>query len=169
MSALLAERHQVLGDGVQIVIIEVHCGHERTGFEVRGIVDKGAQVFRRNGTEPDAIVARLARCERSGPNRPVAAVPEIVWQFDARVFLEDGASFATCRRLRGGLLLIGNPRSKFRWRVCIDADQHLGVLHSAVLRTLAEVEPGLQGSIHMMFTLLGITSIFPANRGTQKL
>jgi C4-dicarboxylate-specific signal transduction histidine kinase len=30
---------------------------------------------------PEASVARLMRCVRSGPKRPVAAVPETVWQF----------------------------------------------------------------------------------------
>ena len=32
------------------------------------------------GTAPDAMVARLATCERSGPKVPLAEVPETVWQ-----------------------------------------------------------------------------------------
>src|ERR1700743_2833501 len=55
------------------------------GINEPGFIESGLSIhfLRFSGvflTAPDAKVSRLARWERSGPNLPVAADPETVWQ-----------------------------------------------------------------------------------------
>ena len=74
------QRHQIGGDSVEIVIVEVHRRHQDARLEVRGVVDQCRRFAGVFGTAPEAMVSRLARCVRSGPNLPVATVPATVWQ-----------------------------------------------------------------------------------------
>ena len=122
------------------------------------------------GTDADAIVSRLATCVRSGPNLPLATVPLNRVATDARIVQKDIAALGDGRILHGGLLLVCDPGSKLLRSICIHPDQHLGMLDSAVLRALSNgINPGFCGSIHMVLILFGITSVFPASLGTQKL
>src|ERR1700722_2429836 len=57
--------------------------------------------------------------------------------------LEDSASLENCVIHARGLALIFYPALEIRARLHIYAQQHLGVLRPAILRTLAEKEPGL--------------------------
>ena len=44
-SCASVERQQVLRYGIEIVVVEMHCRHQRAGFEVCGVVDEGAQIL----------------------------------------------------------------------------------------------------------------------------
>ncbi len=93
------------------------------------------------GTAPEAIVSRLATCVRSGPNLPVAIVPATVWQLMQAVCWKTVRPSATPGVVDGWLLLVRDPGGELGRRIGIHADQHLGVLRSAVLRALAQIEP----------------------------
>ena len=69
-----------------------------------------------------------------------------------------------------GLLLRADPRVEVLGAVDRHAQQHLGVLRSAVLRALAEKDARCAaGSIHISLTRFGIRSVLPASCGIQKL
>ena len=90
---------------------------------------------------PAAIVSRLIRCVRSGPKRPLAVVPDTVWQLTHAVDSRYAAAAAAVAPVCAALLLIANPPFEVLARLHIDAQQHLGVLGSAILRALAQEEP----------------------------
>jgi len=58
------------------------------------------------------------------------------------------------------------PSGKLISRLDIDTQEHLGVLGSAVLRTLPEVKASLMRVDHMLW-VIGDQSVLPARRGTQ--
>src|SRR5262245_61996557 len=56
------------------------------GIREPGLIASGFWIHSRRfwavlAAAPDAMVARLIKCPRSGPKRPLAAVPLMVWQF----------------------------------------------------------------------------------------
>src|ERR1035437_10764623 len=48
----LLQGHQIRGYGVEVVVVEMHRRHQRSGFEVGGVLHKGANVFRGVGYGP---------------------------------------------------------------------------------------------------------------------
>ena len=92
---------------------------------------------------PEAMVSRLIRCVRSGPKRPLAARAGHGVAVDAGGRLEDLTSLGHGLTRDRRLLLFLNPAIEFSARLHVHAQQHLGVLGSAVLRALPQVEPGL--------------------------
>ena len=92
---------------------------------------------------PEPIVSRLMMCVRSGPNRPSATVPATAWQLMQAVFSKISlAGRNGVGRVRGLLLLL-NPTIELVARLHIDAEKHLGVLGSAILRALPQENTGL--------------------------
>ena len=88
-------------------------------------------------------MSRLIRCVRSGPNRPLAAVPATAWQLMQAVVSKTCRPSRSLIRERRRLLLLLNPRDRIQRAVHGDAQQHLGVLGSAVLRALPQVDARL--------------------------
>ena len=138
----LFERRQICCNGVEVVLVEVHGGHENSGLEGGGVVDEGAQVGGRVGerTGGDGVAAGEMGevwAEASGGDGSRDGVAT-----DADTVLEDGASGCGLRlvAIDGGLLLTSYPGSEVGGAVGIDAEEHFGVLDAAILRALAEVE-----------------------------
>ena len=93
---------------------------------------------------------------------------------DAGVVQEDSLSLrgfgVAGEILARWLLLLVDPCGKVRWR--LQRRRESASWHAAC-RNTARIGRGrgqaVSGSIHMVLTRLGITSILPARRGTQKL
>lgn len=145
LSAFSVKRVEVVRDSVEIFFVQMHRGHQGARFEVSRIVDEGTQVVRRirhrtGGDGGSAGEMGEIRAEGAFGCRARDGVA-----VDARVGLKDGAPVGSGGKLRGVFLLLRDPCGKGRWRIRIDADEHFGVLGSAVLRALAEIEAGLGG------------------------
>ena len=120
---------------------------------------------------PAPIVRRLIRCVRSGPNMPLAGVPRTVWQLmhaseanSSRPGAHRGivAARAPAGPPPSGRTRPGGGRSRSR------SIQRV-LRRRSTRRTGRRRCPGVRGSIHTRLVLFGITSIFPASCGTQKL
>ena len=84
-------------------------------------------------------MARLIKCVRSGPKRPFAGVPATAWQFMQALLSKTRLPrWRHACVLSRGLLLCAHPRGKIFRTVHRNAQQHLGMLCSAVLRALAK-------------------------------
>ena len=122
---------------------------------------------------PEAIVSRLARCVRSGPNRPVAAVPATVWQLMQALCMKTVWPSAAAG-LPGNPAARASSAARPRRRTPREsAHRRAAASWHAAFRSTARTgrdrgRPAC-GSIHMVLTRFGITSILPARRGTQKL
>src|ERR1019366_7793927 len=55
-------------------------GISAPGLKLAGSSTKARRLAGVLGTDPEAMVSRLARWVKSGPKRPVATVPATVWQ-----------------------------------------------------------------------------------------
>ena len=71
------------------------------GINDPGLIASGFSIHRRRfsvvfAAAPDAIVSRLIRCVRSGPKRPLAAVPPIAWQLMQAVVSKTRRPAAAC-------------------------------------------------------------------------
>ena len=104
-----------------------------------------------------------------GAEAAIGGVPATVWQLMQALLSKTRLPGGYACVLNGGLLLGADPGGKLFRTVHRDAQQHLCVLNSAVLRALAEKDSGSCGSIHIRFGWLGIRSVLPASSGTQKL
>src|ERR1700724_533989 len=68
------------------------------------------------------------------------------------------------------LPLLLDPAIKLIARLNINTQKHFGVLCPAILRPLAQIKTRLVWiDPHILFGWLGIRSVLPASRGTQKL
>jgi hypothetical protein len=102
------------------------------------------------GAAPVAIVSRLITCVKSGPNRPFADVPDYGMAVDARDGFKNALTVRSIRAFRarlGRALLVGNPTVELLTRRDVDAQKHLGMLRSAVLRALPQVDPCLRKAV----------------------
>ena len=81
---------------------------------------------------PEAMVSRLIRCVRSGPKVPVGQRSGYGVAIDAGSGLEDVTSLGYGLIRVRRLLLFLNPPIEFSARLNVHAQQHLGVLGSAV-------------------------------------
>src|ERR1039458_4897477 len=141
-SVLLLQRYQIRSDGVEVVIVEVHRRHQRSGLEMRRVVDEGAEVRRGVGHGPGCDGVAAGDVRQVGAERPCRYRTGHSMAADTGCVLEDVAAFACAWVIHGWLLLVRDPGSKVGRAIGVDAQQHLGVLGSAVLRALAEIEPG---------------------------
>ena len=139
------------------------------GISEPGLIASGFWIHRRRfsgvfSAAPEAMVARLIRCVRSGPKRPFAAVPRDRVAVDAGGGFEDSpAGSRACRPRVAGSLLRANPRVEILAAVHRDAQQHLGVLGPAILRALAEKDARCgAGRSTCCSTRFGIRSVLPA-------
>ena len=66
----------------------------------------------------------------------------MVWQLMQAFFMKTAwpsvAAASPVKSCWAGLLLLRDPRGEVLWSLRVDAQKHLGVLRSAVLRALAE-------------------------------
>src|SRR6267142_6629510 len=84
----LLQRNEVSDQLIEFLVIQVHGGHQHSGFELVGRLEPGAQVFRRvfRHTRTQGVAAHQVRqigAESSGPNRPIEGMA-----VDAGVSLE---------------------------------------------------------------------------------
>ena len=114
-----------------------------------------------------AIVMRLAKCVRSGPTSPWAAVPRIWWQ-SAHEFAMKTCLPARLRLLRGWALR-ASQRVELRARLRDDEHDHVRVLQAAELGAVAAVDARLVGLEEHAVRLAGDHVHLPVQLGTQKL
>ena len=148
------------------------AGISAPGLSVVGIVDPGAQRSPACcGAAPAPSVARLIRCVRSGPKRPVGDGAAHGVAVDAGGRLEDArARPPTVGSVAAGARCAATQRSnsvarlrRRRAAACARAACR------STRRTARGRAPGSRGAIHMRLVRFGITSVLPASRGTQKL
>ena len=122
------------------------------GIRQPGLNEFGSSIHLRRlagvfSTMPEPIVVAAGQVRQVRPEAPRRRRARNRVAVDAGVVHEHGLAFSGSRvagkTLHGGLLLLIDPRRKVRRRLRINTDQHLGMLHSAKLRALAQEQAGL--------------------------
>src|SRR5215831_16424067 len=144
------------------------------GISDPGLMASGFLIHRRRfsgvfATAPAASVSRLIRWVKSGPKRPFATVPPTAWQLMHAVVSKTLRPSATV-----GSAPAGRDCAWIHWSNCWRDSTYTrnSILACCVPQYCAHCpryNPVFCGSIHMWLTLLGIRSVLPFKRGTQKL
>ena len=100
---------QVLGYGIEIVLVEVHCGHQGPGLEVRRVVDEGAEILCVIGNCPGGDSVAAADVRKVGTDCAVRRGAGDGMAVDTRVGFEDRAPGSSSRSLQCSLLLFFDP------------------------------------------------------------
>src|ERR1700677_1892102 len=118
----------------------MHRRHERAWFEIRRIVYKFSEirwsVWHRGGGDRLATsdmreIWTKSTCRHRASNRVAT---------DACVVHKHIAAFGGCGVFHCGLPLVFYPGSELLWSIGVHTNQHLGMLHAAVLCTLSQVQ-----------------------------
>src|SRR5262249_53265583 len=140
-----AERQQIADDVLALPVPQAKCRHEAARLGLPGVSHPAQQFLVSIVDHVDhARAQRLPahQVRQVGPEatlRGSAAYPMAV---DARLGKESGAPGVGSRVLRARLLLVLQPTLKDTRGIDDDANEHIGVLRTAILGTLADVPPG---------------------------
>src|SRR5271168_5584230 len=164
----LLERREVFRQRVQLGVAELHGGHKRAGLDGVRLLNPQAQICRSivRGAGSDGVAAHKMRQVRA--EAPIArSAPDSV-AIDARGRFEDVASDSYLRILAASLLLRADPGRKNLRAIHVNAKQHLGVLRAAILRALAEKEPGAIGGNPSFVGVIGDQVGLPSKLGNPE-
>ena len=104
------KRLHITHDRIQIRVAQLHGRHQRAGLDRVWVLNPKTKVFGVFSAAPEAMVARLIKCVRSGPKRPFAGVPATVWQFMQALLSKTCLPATALGVLNCGLLLGCAPR-----------------------------------------------------------
>ena len=137
-SPWLFQRGEVSDQLIEFLVIQVHSGHQCSGFELVRCLDPGAQVFGRvlddTGTKsiPAHKVGQVG-AKSAGSNRPIKGMA-----VDASVSLEYAPPGINGRLTCSQCLLLLQPMGKFFRSVNIDPQQHPRMLGPAIFGALTQ-------------------------------
>ena len=139
----LTKRLQIRGESIQFLVAQLHCWHQRSWLDDVRILNPLPEVLWRVGRHSGGNRVSAHQVGQVGPKAAIGRGPRHGVAVDAGGRLEYSLALRSSIAHGCVLALLLNPAIEIGTWLNVNAEQHLGVLRSAVLRTLPKVNARL--------------------------